>query len=425
MRISFFTFGCTVNNYESQELSRKLAQYGCEIVEQGETDVVIINSCVVTGAAEKGVLQLAERQRKKRPEALIIITGCYNEYIKKSGNRTAPGEGVILLDKKRPDFVEEVCRLYWRHTTSCAGTGGGNTVDKDNFRPVRAIIQVQSGCDNMCSYCVVPHVRGGSVSTPYCDIEARLYELIGTGYREFVLAGLNLGSYDSTGMKLIDVMERIDVISGVESIRLSSLEPMYISGDFIDRIPGIAKLQPHLHISLQSGCDRTLARMNRNYSFEMYENLVSKIRERIPDIAITTDIIVGFPGEGDRDFEESIENIVRCQFSDIHIFKYSARNGTAAAKMDGQVTEHKKNSRALQLKGVKQQARYNYYSRFLGREELMTPLRRSDGSIWEGVTAHNFPVFMQADAQPDGIIPVKITGIIAGHNAFTAERIRV
>ena len=157
----------------------------------------------------------------------------------------------------------------------------------------------------------------------------------------------------------------------------------------------------------------------------MFWSIIADIRERIPGIAITTDIIVGFPGEGDKDFEESIENTVKCQFSDIHIFKYSPRNGTAAAGMEGQVTEHKKNSRALQLRGVKQQARYNYYSRFLGREELMTPLRRSGDSIWEGVTSHNFPVFMQADAPPDGIIPVKITGITASHDAFTAERIRV
>ena len=475
MRVSVITFGCTVNNYESQEIMRKFTQNGDIIVEQGESDVIIFNSCVITGVAEKGVLQLIERRRKKHPDALIIMTGCYNEYIKKekpdnaAGNvtRYTTGNGFILVDKKRDDFVDEIHRLYDMYSASgdtaqarevavlagnCSSQPDGGVAqtktgavyidpaiggEPAKFRTARALIQVQTGCSNYCSFCIVPHVRGASVSTPYDEIEAKIHEYSTDGCREFLFAGLNLGSYDCGGLSLIDVIEKVDAMQNVGRIRLSSLEPMNISDAFIDRLPNIAKLAPHLHISMQCGCSATLHRMNRRHSYEEFEQLINRIRAAIPGIAISTDIIVGFPGESDRDFDESIENIVKCRFSDIHIFKYSQRKGTAAAAMNGQISEHKKNSRALQLKGVKQQSRYDFYSGYIAETDYVTLLRCSGENGWEGVTSHNFPVFIHDDKSVDsisgiaildegkptdgGIIPVRITGMHTSQEAYIGE----
>jgi threonylcarbamoyladenosine tRNA methylthiotransferase MtaB len=431
MNTSFFTFGCTVNNYESQELMRKFLRNGDIIVEQGETDVIIVNSCVVTGSAENGVMQLIGRQRKKHPEALIILTGCYNEYIKKSGKPPAVGHDIILLDKDVPDFIGETHRLYETHAgaaaTACSsatGSASANAVAATQaaFHPVRAFVQLQNGCDNNCGYCIVPHVRGGSASIPYDEIEGRLKELLANGFREFVLAGMNLGAYARDGLSLIDVMERINGMPEVKSIRLSSLEPMDLDDSFIKRLPGISKLSPHLHIAIQSGCDHTLSRMGRKYTFPNFNSMLIEIRNRIPGIAITTDVIVGYPGESERDFEDSIKNIVRCRFSDIHIFKFSPRIGTAAAKMDGQISEHRKNDRANILRGVKAQTRYNFYTGFIGKDVKVTPLRLVDAASWEGVTAHNFPVVVRGTAPSGRITSVGITGMNAAQDAYTAVR---
>ena len=434
MRISFFTFGCTVNNYESQELSRKFVRGGDVIAEQGDTDVIIINSCVVTGAAENGATRLCGRLRKRHPDALIVMTGCYNEYVKRSGKPASVGHGIVLLDKSHPDMAGEIRRLFEIHNGGAATTSGvANAASPVNaaasvgnsagaFRPVRALIQIQTGCGNDCAYCVVPRVRGGSSSTPYDAIKAKLDELTAAGFREFVLAGLNLGTYYFNGMTLIDVMEKINAEPEVESIRLSSLEPMNIEDTFIKRLPLVTKLNPHLHISLQSGCDRTLARMNRNYDFESFESTLGQIRTNMPGVAITTDIIVGFPGESEGDFGESIGNIVKCRFADIHIFKFSPRNGTPASAMEGQITEHRKNERANLLKGVKAQTRYNFYSAFIGKNEKMTPIRLINAENWEGVTAHNFPVAVAGGAPSGRVETAFVTGMDAAQEAYTAVK---
>ena len=407
MKVSFFTFGCTVNNYESQELSRKLSLIGDTITERGDADVIIINSCVITGVAEKSALNLIERMEKKNPDALIILIGCYNEYIKKNGLKAVKANNLHLLDKKRPDLPEEIHRLYREHEAKISGAGRGapdaprNTdANAFDFKPARAIVQIHDGCGNDCSYCVVPHVRGGPASAPYDEIERKIRDLTGRGYRDFVIAGLNPGCYDDNGLTLIDVLENINALPGVESLWLSSLEPMNIGRAFIERLPRVDKLNPHLHISLQSGCDRTLSAMNRRYRFEDFEETLGEIRKNMPGASISTDIIVGFPGESERDFEESVENVVKCRFSDIHIFKFSRRTGTAAAEMDAQITEHVKNRRALLLKGVKMQTRYHFYSQFIGKTEKAVLLRRPDDTSWEALTAHNFPVIIRQNGSP-------------------------
>jgi len=257
------------------------------------------------------------------------------------------------------------------------------------------------------------------VSTPYIEIEGKINELSSLGHSAFMLAGLNLGCYDAGGLSLADVLERVNALPAVGGIWLSSLEPMNIDNTFIGALPRVTKLCRNLHISLQSGCDQTLSRMNRKYGYAGYKSIIENIRDKMPGIAITTDIIVGFPGESERDFEESIENIVACNFSDIHIFKFSPRRGTPAEDMDGQATEHQKSRRALLLKGVKMQARYQFYSRFVGNVVNTLITRRIDETSWEGLTEHNFPVSVQGAATPDRMLPVRITGFSPGQDSFT------
>ena len=404
MKISFYTFGCTINSYETQKLKDIFSKQGDEIVEETDSDAVIINSCAITGAAEKNVQRLITRLKRKNSQRIIAVVGCYGEMLHKNGKTKYPDVD-ILMGNDKFEIFEKI------HAYDIHHEGSSNS-------PVKAIaesgfMQVQNGCDNHCSYCIVPHLRGNSVSKDPIEIREELLDMANSGYKEIVLAGLNLGLYQRDGYDLLDILKMADEIDGIERIRLSSLEPMDVNSRFLEEFPTIKKLVSHLHISLQSGCDNTLKQMNRNYRFEDYLSMITKIREKVPGIAISTDIIVGFPGETENDFQESMLNAARCQFSDIHIFKYSVRKGTPAASMPNQITEHQKTSRAGMLKGIKLQTRYNYLSGFLGKTVNASLFKKTGDSSWEGMTENNIRVFVQGPDMPaDGKSQVKITGVI-------------
>lgn len=416
MKIAFYTFGCTVNNYETQKMRDLFIKNGDEVVEDGSADVFIINSCAITSSVEKGALQLISRLKKKNPNAMVVLMGCYGESLKKSGKLEIHGVDLVM-DNKKFDVVEQVHKHYKGQRDNASNIPSASA-------PIsrRALLEVQRGCDNGCTYCIVPYVRGRSVSKPFQEYKEELASFVAQGYEEIVFAGLNLGFYSDGEYTLLDILKYANESDGVKSIRLSSLEPMNIGEGIIDALPTITKLNPHLHISLQSGCERTLKMMNRKYTFEEYLSMITKIRERVPNIAITTDIIVGFPGETEADFQESIQNIIRCNFSDIHIFKYSKRAQTPAATMENQVTEHQKIKRSLLLKGVKMQARYRYMSQLVGKEEPILFLKRVSEEMVEGVTSHNFPILVKtSDPVEYGLYKAKITGINAEQDSFYGE----
>ena len=387
---------------------------GDTVVEEGPADVFIINSCAITSVAEKGALQLVTRLRKKHPDAMIVVIGCIVELQKKSGGVEIPGADLVI-DNRKFDIVAQV-RTYRRGLTS--GTQQEKSV---SFVPNcgRVLLEIQKGCDNGCTFCIVPHIRGRSVSKPFQEYKKELGMFVAQGYEEIVFAGLNLGFYRDGDYTLLDVLQYANANNDIKSIRLSSLEPMNVGKGFIDALPTVTKLNPHLHISLQSGCERILKQMNRKYTFEEYLTMITKIRERIPGIAITTDIIVGFPGERESDFQESVQNIIRCNFSDIHIFKYSQRAQTPAAIMKNQVTEHQKAKRALVLRGVKMQARYRFMRDFVGKFESVLLQKRISQDWIEGVTSHNIRILVKSTDPVDyGMLQAKITGIITEQNAF-------
>lgn len=436
MKISLYTFGCTVNNYETQKMRQLFVENGDQIIENGTADVIVINSCSITSSADKNSVQLLKRLRNKYPHAIIALVGCYGESIKRSG-KTEIMDADIILDNDKFDIITHINRFMnnslinsklmynaLRYNTSRNSTIEDsileNTIIEDSIsedsmsmndisknlefsKPLsdsslpRAFLEIQNGCDNFCSYCIVPYLRGKPVSKPFIDIKNELQLLISKGYKEIVFAGMNLALYKHMDYTLIDVLKEADSMNGLVQIRLSSLEPATFTNDFIEQLADIKKLCPHLHISLQSGNNKTLLSMNRKYTFEDYFSIIMKLRDKIKNIAITTDIIVGFPGEGEEDFYKSCNNIVKCSFSDIHIFKYSKRVGTAAAEMLKQVTEHKKSIRSTLLQGIKNQARYNYYNSFIGLIESVLFSKKHATGLWEGVTSHNIKVLVDTN----------------------------
>ena len=423
MKISFYTFGCLINSYETQKLKEIFIKHGDEIAEDTDSDAVIINSCAVTGSAEKHVQQLVSRLKKKNFGRIIAVIGCYGEMLKKKEKTSLPDVD-ILLDNNKFGIYEKIHEYaHERGQVSESASSPAKTAEPSQAA-FSGFVQVQNGCDNRCSFCIVPHLRGNSVSRPPQEISKEFQDMAALGCREIVLAGLNIGLYKKDGYELIDILHMADGIQGIERIRLSSLEPMDVNSNFIKEFNKIEKLVSHLHIPLQSGSDRILKQMNRNYGFDDYLAVITKIREKMPGIAITTDIIVGFPGETEKDFQESLRNIIRCEFSDIHIFKYSIRKGTPAASMLNQITEHQKTSRTALLKGIKWQTKYNYNYSFLGRIEEASMFKPVEQACLEGVTKHNIRVRVLVKNENgllNGKPNVKITGISEDHEVLTGE----
>ena len=433
MLVSLHTFGCTQNNYETQVLRRQFQDGGDIVIEAGAPDAVVINSCAVTNAVARGVVELAKRMRKKYPDAAIAIVGCYGEMLQKGVEAPKFREGSlktgkaqfnvgealpksggfdiadIVLGVDKTNVVDIVRLMYKKKKLRGSRTVSKNTLSEPdidvstNYKSLqvnsRSLLSIQNGCNCGCTYCIVPSLRGASASKPPDAVFHELDALIKQGCKDVVIAGINIGLYRSGGYELIDILEEMGKlrVNDLDTIRLCSLEPMSLSDRFIDGAPRVAGLCPHFHVSLQSGCDATLSRMKRNYTFERYYTIITRLRNAIPGASISTDVIVGFPGESETEFTESCENIAKCQFSDIHIFKYSQRPGTAAAGMDRQVPQGVINARAALLEGMKIQTCYDFNSRFVGAAVKALLLKRRDGGIWDGVTEHDVSVEIRTD----------------------------
>jgi len=408
---------------------------GDVVIEDGAPDLIVINSCAVTAAAERGAAELASRLRKKYPTALIALVGCYGEVLKR--NRAASKDfDAVYGNVDKYDIVDDLSDGALaggqRRSADKRGeplfyaTGPIDTVAltgaqsrSARYTPfkdcARAFLHVQNGCDCGCAFCVVPQLRGRSASRPAGMIMRELDDLLARGYREVMLSGINIGLYKYDGYDLLDLISMLDAVSELEGIHLCSLEPISLNDRFIEGLAGAEKLRPHFHLSLQSGCDDTLSRMNRKYTFERYYSLMAKIRASVRDAAVSTDVIAGFPGESDADFMVSCENIAACQFSDIHIFKYSVREGTKAAEMQGRISAHRIDERANFLEGVKLQACYNYNSRFVGSRDKILILKKRSPVLAEGVNAYGIRTVVSGPGASGGdYASALITGLGKG-----------
>ncbi|WMJ22290.1 tRNA (N(6)-L-threonylcarbamoyladenosine(37)-C(2))-methylthiotransferase MtaB [Paludicola sp. MB14-C6] len=357
MRIAFYTLGCKVNQYETEILANRFANDGFDIVDiEDEADVYVINSCTVTASGDKKTKQVIRRFKRVNPNAIVALTGCFPQAFPDEAN-LIPEADIIQGSYNRAALLPNVKKaLQTRErivdiTPHQKGEAFEPMKATRFMERTRAFVKIEDGCDRYCNYCIIPKARGPIRSKTIEDIQSEVTGLVQNGYKEFVLVGINLSSYgkDMEPLRLIDAIEAVSSINGVERVRLGSLEPELLSDDDLMRMSKIPQFCDQFHLSLQSGCDQTLKRMNRHYDSAEYYEIVSKIRSIFDNPAITTDIMVGFAGETEQEFEASLAFAKKVQFAKAHVFAYSIRQGTKAATMENQVDKHTKENRSKQM----------------------------------------------------------------------------
>lgn len=403
---AFYTLGCKVNQYETEAIAEQFTSKGYEIRDFSEyADVYVINTCSVTAMSDRKSRQIIRRAKKQNPHSTVIVTGCYaqvapDEVLKIDGVNLVIGTNeksrIVAEAEKLTEAAKSVCVHDISHThdfEEMAVSGYSSMT--------RAYIKIQEGCNQFCSYCIIPYARGPIRSRNPKAVVEEAKRLVADGFTEIILVGIHIASYglDRKDTSLADIILEINKLSGIKRIRLSSIEPMTLSPAFIEKISPADKLCPHFHLSLQSGCDETLKRMNRRYTTAQYAEIVKSIRESFEGAAITTDIMTGFPGETDEEFEKSAEFAEKMKFSDIHIFKYSPRPGTPAAKYPNQITPEKKDERSKVLERIRQKSEKEYLSGFIGTEAEVLfeqPSEKYKG-YFEGKTANYITVLVKSD----------------------------
>ena len=419
MKIAFYTLGCKVNQYETQALEQLVTQRGHSLVPFEETaDAYVINTCTVTAVSDKKSRQVIRRARKSAPDAVIAVCGCYPQThpddVEKLGVDLIAGTGdrtgfVDLLEREWSDRqpITALDDAFSRRTFEPLPAGGleGRT---------RAMLKMEDGCVNFCSYCIIPYARGRVRSLPLADCVRQARELEAAGYREIVLTGIEISSWgqDLEGKpELIEAIEAIcQGLSPDTRVRLGSLEPRTITPDFCRRAAALPNLCPHFHLSMQSGCDTVLARMNRKYDSNRYYESVKFLHEVYDRPAVTTDLIVGFPGETEEEFQQTLDFIQKCAFSAMHIFPYSKRPGTPAAKLPGQVLNAVKEDRAHRAAQIARTMQDAYLDSWVGETVPVLFEEERDG-LWRGHTTRYCEVTVQS-AQPlhNQLRQVRLTG---------------
>ena len=352
-KIAFHNLGCKVNTYELDAMMQMLIDEGYQQVPFEETaDIYIINTCTVTNIADRKSRQMIHKARKNNPDAVIVAVGCYVQT-------RAGGEGLedidLCIGNNHKGEIAKILKEYLGQKMTIV-SDLSKPCDYDNMsvnktsEHTRAFIKVQDGCNQFCSYCIIPFARGRIRSRSIEDVVTEVTGLAKAGYKEVVITGIHLSSFGTgTEFGLADLLEAVQTIEGIERIRMGSLEPQIVTEDFAKRVSALSKMCPHFHLSLQSGCDSVLVRMNRKYSIEEYTKGVEILRKYFDNPAITTDIIVGFPQETEEEYETTLNYVDEIQFAELHVFAYSKRAGTKAAKMSGQITNAVKKERSAKL----------------------------------------------------------------------------
>jgi threonylcarbamoyladenosine tRNA methylthiotransferase MtaB len=419
--VSFITLGCKVNQFETEAMTEILEGDGFKVLPPNEaSDIYIINTCAVTKESERKSRQFINKAKRINPEALVVAVGCSvqlnSEKIKKETQAdiiigTKHKGNIGKLIKNKLNDIKQECKIDdFRGRESFEELKISNVYDK-----TRVNIKIQDGCSQFCSYCIIPYVRGPIRSRNHEDIIGEVKRVAKNGYKEIVLNGIHISSYGKElkeNYYLIDLIEDINKIEGIERIRLGSIEPNLINGDFMKRYAALDKACDHFHLSLQSGSDSVLKRMNRKYSINEYKNNVELIRNYMPYAGITTDIIVGFPGETDEEFNETLEFVKEIKFSRIHVFKYSVREGTKAAEIKPQVNEQVKADRSKMLIELGKNISREFMKKFIGRELSVLIETKKNENIYEGYTTNYLKVMLKSDINvKNEIINIHVTGI--------------
>ena len=408
-KVALHNLGCKVNAYETEAMQELLEEHGYEIVPfEEKADIYIINTCTVTNMADRKSRQMLHRARKKNSEAVIVAAGCYVQAKEAAGEQDEDIDifignnkkhELISLIEKHFEEKEEVTKaiIDINHTKEYEEMQLHKTAEH-----TRAYIKVQDGCNQFCSYCIIPFARGRVRSRAKEDVLKEVRTLAENGYREVVLTGIHLSSYgvDLEHENLMSLILEIHEVEGIDRIRLGSLEPRIITDEFAQTLAGLPKMCPHFHLSLQSGCNATLRRMNRRYTAEEYYEKCQILRKYFDNPALTTDVIVGFPGETEEEFLESMAFVDKVDFYETHIFKYSKRAGTKAAAMEDQVPEQIKTLRSNRLLALDEQKRKAYESSYLGKkvEVLVEEMLDKDGRTYQvGHTKEYLKIAIEAE----------------------------
>lgn len=420
MRYSVITLGCKVNSCESAAIAEAFEREGFARAAAGESaDVYVVNSCCVTSMAEKKTRQAVARCKRENPECVTALCGCFPQSYPEAA-RIIAGADIVVGNAEKSGICDMVKRFLATRVRVIGEKPLGRAFDESSAGAdtdrTRAFIKVEDGCDRFCSYCVIPFARGRVRSRKPEDISRQARLCAESGHREIVLTGINLGCYgQELGLTLGDAVRAADV-DGVERIRLSSLEPEMMTDGEIEKLAATDKLCPHFHLALQSGCDETLRRMNRRYDTALYRGAAEKLRSVFPNCAITTDIMVGFAGETDEEFEESLKFVEEMRFAKLHVFPYSIRKGTIAAEQSDQVLPQIKSERAARMARLGEELERRFLAEQLGSVQTVLIEKRKSEQYSHGFSGSYIPVRIYGERlERHSLVKAEITSVRDGY----------
>ena len=414
--VKFITLGCKVNQYETNAMAQKFLEKGYQIIEEEtpeneeiKPDICIINTCTVTNMSDRKSRQMLRRMKEKNPNTIVVAVGCYAQVAKEELAKISEID-LVLGNNEKVEIVRHIEEYINNHIDNVELEDVMYSKEFSDFGNVtytektRAVIKIQDGCDRFCSYCIIPYARGRVRSRKPESIVSEITQIASNGIKEVVITGIHIASYgkdfsmskdpELQNYKLIDLLEEINSINGIQRIRLGSIEPLLITEEFVERLKKLEKICHHFHLSLQSGCDETLKRMNRRYTTEQFKEIVRLLRNAYDDVNLTTDVIVGFPGETDEEFSKTYKFLKEIKFYKMHIFKYSPRKGTKAAVMPNQISGDIKEERSRKLIELSDKNEIEYNESYIGKNVEVLFEEEKDG-IFKGHTQNYIMVYCE------------------------------
>lgn len=403
--VKFITLGCKVNQYETNAMAQKFLEKGYKVIEEYEQngekpDICIINTCTVTNMSDRKSRQMLRREKENNKNVIVVAVGCYAQVAKNELNKI-PEIDLVLGNNEKVDIVKYVEDYINENENNIEIEDVMQSRLFSDFGDItftektRAVVKIQDGCDRFCSYCIIPYARGRVRSRKPESIISEITKIAEKDIKEVVITGIHIASYGKDfkeEYKLIDLLEEINKIDGIERIRLGSIEPLLITDEFVERLKKIDKICHHFHLSLQSGCDETLKRMNRRYTTEQFKEIVKRLRNTYSDVNLTTDIIVGFPGEIEEEFEKTYKFLDEIKFYKMHIFKYSQRKGTKAAVMQNQIPGDIKELRSRRLIELSNKNEFEINQKYIGKKVEVLFEEEKEG-VFKGHTANYILVY--------------------------------
>lgn len=423
--VKFVTLGCKVNQYETNAMAQKFLEKGYQIIEEItpenediKPDICIINTCTVTNMSDRKSRQMLRRMKEKNPETIVVAVGCYAQVAKEELAKI-PEIDLVLGNNEKVEVVKHVEEYINNNINNVELDDVMYSKEFSDFGNVtytektRAVIKIQDGCDRFCSYCIIPYARGRVRSRKPESIISEITQIASKGIKEVVITGIHIASYGKdfamskddklANYRLIDLLEEINEIQGIQRIRLGSIEPLLITEEFVERLKKLEKICHHFHLSLQSGCDETLKRMNRRYTTEQFKEIVRLLRNAYSDVNLTTDIIVGFPGETDEEFNKTYQFLKEIKFYKMHVFKYSPRKGTKASVMLNQINGDIKEERSKKLIELSDRNEIEYNNSYIGKNVEVLFEEEKNG-IYKGHTQNYIMVYCQSKEKLDNKI---------------------